>query len=463
MLHREPRSTSVARSRRIARLVGRYDLRARFPEDLNAEDGELLGGFLAKIGEGGVLVGRDTRTESQKIQASLIRGLKTAGRDAFDMGILPTPVLAFGCRLWNMMGIMVTPSHNPVGEVGIKGFSCAGEIWGNEWDLLRKGLRRGSFGGVMSSARPRQISIIHPRPQLLKSTYLEVASEYGVSDITVVVDPRGGATVDWASAALRAAGANVIALNDRHSANFFGQSPEPSLSNIATLSTRVKKESANFGVTFDGDGDRVLIVNSSGDAVPPEAVALLLRRENDEFPIIASSDVSTKLEALAKVIRAPVGARNIVQAMKNSNAKLGFELSDHYYLQEAGYASDGIGIACRIGSLHTHKGSILDNATKLFGAWNREITSVRFSNRTELIRGIASLRRDWPWAMSRWEDGYKLGGQSDGDVVFCRPSNTEPKLRVIVETESRDRTMRLSRRVLGSLHVNLGKQRRSPS
>ena len=94
MLHREPRSTSVARSRRIARLVGRYDLRARFPEDLNAEDGELLGGFLAKIGEGGVLVGRDTRTESQKIQASLIRGLKTAGRDAFDMGILPTPVLA---------------------------------------------------------------------------------------------------------------------------------------------------------------------------------------------------------------------------------------------------------------------------------------------------------------------------------------------------------------------------------
>ena len=230
------RANLSARGRHIAQLIGSYDLRARFPQDLNADDGELLGESLALLCGQRVLMGRDTRAESRKFQSSLVSGLHAAGCETFDMGILPTPVIAYGCRLWGTTGLMVTPSHNPVGEVGLKGFSSTGEIWGNEWDLLRKRLRRGLLSGTTKPTPLPPDAKIPPTAIGLKKSYLGNFGRFQKSHLRVAVDPRGGATVGWASAALRAVGASVFTVNDRHSANFFGESPEPTHSNIETLS-----------------------------------------------------------------------------------------------------------------------------------------------------------------------------------------------------------------------------------
>ena len=425
-----------AKFRELASLVGHYDLRARYPADIDEAGGELLGRVLGPFCGGRVLLGRDTRRESEALARSIASGLNQVGCRPDLMGIVPTPVLSFGARIWGIPALMVTPSHNPVGQVGVKGITPQGEIWGEEWDLVRKQLLSGRPSGKHGPATlPSGESNKRRTRNELEVAYLASVRKMGHCNLKVALDPRGGATTGWARKAMQSIGAEVVSVRDRFSPDFFGDSPEPSPENVVKLSNLILKTGADFGVTFDGDGDRAMFVDGYGRAIPPEGIAILLyaNEKPRRTPLVASPDVSHKLSRFARVTLAPVGARNVTKKMKEVGARLGIELSDHYYLREDGYVSDGIRVSCRIALAGRDGKSPLPGVQ--FPSLCRSIFSFPFPNRKALNLAIGMLTR-------RWQDSHSLhvGGillsRGTGQRIFCRASNTDSLLRIVLEADS---------------------------
>lgn len=434
----------------LSRLIGNYDLRARFPQELDEAGGEVLGNALGPLMGGSVLIGRDTRRESARIERSLAKGLREVGTHAIRVGILPTPVLAFAARQWQVPALMVTPSHNPIGEVGVKALTREGELWTNEWERLRRRLRQGSiFHKTIATLPASESEAAGCNRRALESKYIASIQDLGRSNLKVALDPRGGATAGWARRSMEAMGMSVVSIHDRYSPTFFGCSPEPSVESSKDLSNLVLDSSADFGVTFDGDGDRALFLDHNGKGVSPEAIALTLyeNQHRKVGPIVASSDASPKVRLFARVIPAAVGSRNIVDKMKKVHAGVGFELSNHFYLRDTGFVSDGITVSCKVAlALRNDVYSLKKNERKL-AIRNRVTLSQLLERRLNFQELIKALKSDRKYSWSRHVDGFLHTGQN-GELIFLRASNTELRLRIVTEdltAESRDYLLRVLR------------------
>ena len=421
----------------LARLIGHYDLRAAYPSELDEDGGEILGHVLSSYLGESVLIGRDPREESQKIAKALTSGLIRSGTKVSPLGITPTPLVAFAARRWHSPAIVVTPSHNPKGQTGLKIFDGQGRLWGKEWDRIRRELERGRRP---SSQRSRSHGIVST-PLVsragLERGYLAAVRKLRAADLKVAVDSRGGAVSGWATKALKAMGLEVVAIHDQPSPTFYGASPEPTPENIGELRNLVRTTSSNIGVSFDGDGDRILIVDERGEVSPPEAAALLLYRELEkgEHPLVASSDCSPKLIRLAPLVQAAVGSRNIIERMHEVSSQVGVELSNHYYLREVNFASDGIWVACRLSS-------ILCRENLALGRWTSDLRlpvrcqmSLRLRHGSDATTLVTELKRLWGDNWAPFHDGV-VWNRARGERIFIRQSNTEPTVRFVFEGSS---------------------------
>jgi phosphoglucosamine mutase len=254
--------------------------------------------------EGQVVVGSDYRTTSAELKATVLAGLLGGGVDVVDAGIVPTPVLAFGVRaMCANAGIMVTASHNPPEDNGVKCYSHEGrEYIPEEEQILEQFIAQCQFTDVAWDRVGTQIIA----PDFVDTYAQRILERVGSlrRKLKVVVDCANGTTYNLTPLILSKLGCEVISLNAHPDGRFPGRPAEPSPENLITACNLVRGLKADLGIAHDGDGDRLAVIDEKGRYVNNDTVlaffARLLLAENGPGRIITSVDTSSRIYVVAR-------------------------------------------------------------------------------------------------------------------------------------------------------------------
>jgi phosphomannomutase/phosphoglucomutase len=324
-----------------------YDIRGVVGETLNEETayeiGRAVGSEAYFRGEQTVVVGRDGRLSSPELAEQLIRGLKATGRDVKDVGLVPTPILYFAAQyLGSSSGVMITGSHNPAVYNGFKIVLGGETLSGEAIQSLRQRIEKGDLltgeGTVEAVAvLPDYIERIKSDIQLLRS-------------LKLVIDCGNGAAGIAAPDLFRQLGCEVVELFCDVDGNFPNHHPDPGQpENLSALINAVQSEGAELGLAFDGDGDRLGVVNAQGAVIWPDRLLMLLAIDvlsrNPGAQIIYDVKCSRHLaEVISNHGGEPVmwatGHSLIKAKMKETGALLAGEMSGHIFYRERWFGFD---------------------------------------------------------------------------------------------------------------------------
>jgi phosphoglucosamine mutase len=391
-------------------------------------------GFAAAMAQerkGIALIGRDTRFSGASLEAAIARGLRAGGMEPVSLGVIPTPAVAHAVRTDGAaLGVVITASHNPAADNGIKFFGPGGQKLSDEEEerieqLLPAHVPEGKVDlplGMNENARTRYLAAALAGWQPCDA----------LRGWKIVVDTANGATCATTPAALRGLQAEVIGIADAPdgrniNAGVGSEHPEP-------LAARVKREGARLGIAHDGDGDRCILCDENGDVLDGDEILTLLALHalaRGELPnrtlvvtVQSNLGVDAALQAAGgRVVRTAVGDRYVIQGMRAAGATLGGESSGHIICSDVSPTGDGLVAALKVIAVMRATGeplSVLRRALKKFPQLSRSLT-VRekkpFSDLPALTQAIAALEME-------------LGSQGR---VLVRWSGTEPKLRLLVE------------------------------
>jgi len=255
-----------------------YDIRGVAEKDLSNETVELLGKafgtYVKESGSGKVLVGRDNRLSSYRLRDAIIRGLLAAGCDVADIGLVVTPMLYYARVHFGIDGgVMITGSHNPPDENGFKLALGNGTIYGDEIQKLKDIIISGNF--TSGQGRLEKLDVVPPYFAMLKDKI-----QLGPRKLKVAVDCGNGTASLFALQILEAWGCEVIPLYCESDGSFPNHQPDPvKTSNLAELSKAVMEKGADAGLAFDGDADRIGVVDESGGIIWGDLLMCLYWRE----------------------------------------------------------------------------------------------------------------------------------------------------------------------------------------
>jgi phosphomannomutase/phosphoglucomutase len=332
-----------------AEIFRAYDIRGIVEEGLSADIvrqiGRAIGAEAYERGQQTVVVGRDGRNSGPEFQQALTEGLLETGRDVIDVGQVPTPVLYFATHYLNTgCGVMVTGSHNPPEYNGLKIMLGGETLFGDDIQALRMRAETGEFpsgkGGLQS------MEVID---EYVRRVCEDVPVALGNS-FRVVVDCGNGVAGDVAPKLLRALGHDVVELYCEVDGNFPNHHPDPSdPANLTNLIGTVKLEKADLGFAFDGDGDRLGIVDPSGRIIWADMQMMLFAKDvlsrNPGADIVFDVKCSNRLAKVIKQLGGkPVmwrtGHSYIKSKLKESGAPLAGEMSGHIFFQDRWYGFD---------------------------------------------------------------------------------------------------------------------------
>lgn len=334
-----------------------YDIRGVADEQLTEAFAQRLGQALAaRVQENGghkVVVGQDVRHSSPRLLRKLVEGLTRGGCDVVELGMVPTPLVYFGEQALSADGaVMVTGSHNPAGENGFK-IVIGGQVLA---------------GDALAELRAPMASHMEPAARQGSVRSEDVATEYVgrvVEDVSlsrplrVVVDAGNGSAGPMALQLLEALGCDVIPLFCEPDGSFPHHHPDPSRpENLAQLMLEVQAKEADVGLAFDGDGDRLGVVDSAGQHIWPDRVLMLLARDvltrhpggDILYDVKCSRHVGRfVLASGGRPIMSPSGHARMRTRMAETSALLGGEFSGHFFIRERWYGfDDGLYAAARL-------------------------------------------------------------------------------------------------------------------
>ena len=318
-----------------------YDIRGEVGKTLNEEIvyalGRAIGSEAYSRGEQKVLVARDGRVSSPQLHNALVQGLISSGRDVIDLGMAPTPVLYFATGALKIRsGVMLTGSHNPPQHNGLKIVLAGETLYGRDIKALYTRIQDNDF--LSGKGRKKDLDF--------EQSYLEkVVSDINLDKpLKVAVDCGNGVTGNLLPRLLQALGCEVLALHTEVDGNFPNHHPDPNkAANLQDLIEMVKSESADLGIAFDGDGDRLGVVDSSGKIIWTDRVMMLLAADvlsrNSGAEIIFDVKCSRYLVDVIKQNQGvPVmwktGHSLMKAKMRESGALFGGEGSGHIYIKE---------------------------------------------------------------------------------------------------------------------------------
>ncbi len=324
-----------------------YDIRGVVGESLTPEAayeiGRAIGSEAYFRGEQSIVVGRDGRLSSPDLAEALIRGLKATGRDVKDVGLVPTPVLYFAAQyLGSASGVMVTGSHNPADYNGFKIVLGGETLAGDAVQALRERIETGDM--LTGAGAVETIEVLPDYIERIKSDIQLL------QPLKLVVDCGNGAAGIAAPALFRQLGCEVVELFCDIDGNFPNHHPDPGKpENLSALIQAVQSEGAGLGLAFDGDGDRLGVVTSTGEIVWPDRLLMLLAIDvlsrNPGAQVIYDVKCSRHL---AEVISSHGGeplmwatGHSIIKArMKETGALLAGEMSGHIFFKERWFGFD---------------------------------------------------------------------------------------------------------------------------
>jgi phosphoglucosamine mutase len=432
-----------------ARIFGTDGVRGVANADLTPELAFRIGRAGAAVlardapGSAPILVGRDTRLSGTMLEAAVTAGITSTGRDTVSLGVLPTPGVARLTVLCDAAaGVMISASHNPIEDNGVKFFGADGFKLSDEWENAIEAAVRDDA----ALPRPTHAGVgIARTDHQLAERYFEalVAGRPDLSALTVVVDAAFGAAYLVGPRAFAALGARVEPLHaadDGSRINVACGSTDLSalVARVLELS-RADPAAQVLGVAFDGDADRALFVDESGATVDGDRVMLVLAREKKKLGRLRGDTVvgtvmsNIGLErALAAegigLVRAAVGDRYVLEAMRAGGYSFGGEQSGHIIDLDRNTTGDGPGTAVELLSVVARAGRSLRELASALRVAPQILVNVRTPHKGVLDDG--SVRA----AIER--AAAELGARGR---ILVRASGTEPLIRVMIEGDDAER------------------------
>lgn len=326
-----------------------YDIRGVVGDNLDAaivrQIGMAIGAEAIKKGQKGIVVGRDGRNSSEELTAALIEGLRATGADAIDIGMVPTPLLYFATHhLETDSGVMVTGSHNGPEYNGLKIVLDGETLSGDAIQAIRKRIEEGDMPAGQGGLQTAEITADY-----IRRATEDIPVALGGA-FKVVVDCGNGVAGMIAPQLYRALGHDVEELYCEVDGNFPNHHPDPGQpENLHDLIEKVKETGADIGLAFDGDGDRLGVVDGDGNIIWPDRQMMLFARDvlsrNAGKPIIFDVKCSRYLKAIiemngGKPVMWKTGHSLIKSKMQETGAPLAGEMSGHIFFRERWYGFD---------------------------------------------------------------------------------------------------------------------------
>ncbi|MGF1738157.1 phosphoglucosamine mutase [Photobacterium satsumensis] len=414
----------------IRGLVGKAPITPDFVLKL----GWAAGRVLSQQGTKKVIIGKDTRISGYMLESALEAGLAAAGLQAAFTGPMPTPAVAYLTRTFRAeAGIVISASHNPYYDNGIKFFSSEGTKLPDEVELAIEAEMDKPLTCVESAMLGKAYRINDAAGRYIEFCKGTFPSKYDLSGYKIVVDCAHGATYHIAPSVFKELGAEVITIGCEP--NGTNINDKVGATDVAALQAKVLEEKANFGIALDGDGDRVIMVDEEGNKVDGDQIAYIiardaLRRGELKGGVVGTLMTNLGMENALKnlgipFVRAKVGDRYVMEELKSHGWLIGAENSGHVILLDKVTTGDGIVaglqvMASIVGSKMTLK-ELADGMTM----YPQVLENVRFEGDSNPLESDAVLA-----ATAAVE--AKLG---DKGRVLLRKSGTEPLIRVMVEGE----------------------------
>ena len=443
----------------MTKLFGTSGMRGIPNVDFTSEQVMKLGLALAYLTHGDKLaIGYDTRLTNSWMSCLLSAGMLAGGAEVNNFGLIPTPVLAFLTSKTNCKaGAMITASHNPPEYNGVKIFDRDGMPFNHKLeekieDLMETNLER------VDSTEIRNVNWIN-----YSDRYAEMVKESVTlkRKLNVVIDPGCGAAYFLGPNLFRELGCKVLTINAQPDGFFPGRKPEPTPESLNLLSKMVAETKANIGVAYDGDADRMALVDERGKFVSMDQLiaaygarlASLKNKKKIVVPIDASMCIEESIEAVGgNVIRTAVGDVNVAESVVKNNAVLGAEASGAWINPDYSLCPDGIlSSLLVIAEVSSQKGD--SSLSKFVSLVHRYPILRNKINCPKNLRSVVmdSLQSELFNLMSEKSDIQKIDGirvASKEEWILIRPSGTEPALRITVETKSVEKTKSLMKEVI---------------
>ena len=381
-----------------------------------------------------VIIGKDTRISNYMFEAALEAGLVAAGVDVELMGPMPTPAVSHMTRsLRADGGIVISASHNPHHDNGIKFFSAEGEKLDDATEQAIEAALEHPFRTVASEQLGKAVRTRDAIGRYVEACKNSVSRQFDLDGMRIVVDCANGATYQVGPIVLRELGARVEAIGVEP--NGLNINDKVGSTHPETLAARVRASGADLGIAFDGDGDRVLFVDGDGTVVDGDGLVYILandwrRTGRLRGPVVGTLMTNFGLEqAFAKAgirfLRAKVGDRYVHQALLEHDGILGGETSGHLLCLDRATTGDGIISALQVLEVLRRRGVSLQDALHGFGKVPQKTINVRYAGGAKPADAPAVQT-----ALAQAQAAVQGRGRA-----FLRPSGTEPVVRVTVEAD----------------------------
>lgn len=393
------------------------------------------------------LVGRDPRASGEMLEGAVTAGLTSAGADVLRVGVLPTPAVAYLVQETGAdLGVMISASHNPMPDNGVKLFAAGGYKLPDavEDEIAGRLDERGDRPIGKQVGRVRDVADAVPR----YVRHLLAAIPQPLAGLRVVVDCANGAAAAAAPEAYRAAGADVIALNA--SPDGLNINEGVGSTHIDGLRGAVTEYGADLGIAHDGDADRCLAVDATGEVVDGDQIMAVLavamkeagELADDTLVVTVMSNLGLHLamrDQGVKLRTTAVGDRYVVEELRAGGFSLGGEQSGHVLLPTYATTGDGLLTALRLMGRMAETGKSLSSLASVMRRLPQVLVNVRVADKHSAVRATDVLE-----AVSGAE--AELG---DNGRILLRPSGTEQLVRVMVEAPGEEVARRVADRLAG--------------
>ncbi|MDS1269921.1 phosphoglucosamine mutase [Lipingzhangella sp. LS1_29] len=437
------------------RLFGTDGVRGRAGDDLTAALAlELSVAAATELGGGSVdpaqrpcaVVGRDPRASGEYLEAAVVAGLASAGVDVVRLGVLPTPAVAYLTDALNAdLGVMLSASHNPAPDNGIKFFSRGGHKLPDEVEDAIEARVGKPAPRITGAAVGRVTEAKDAIERYVR--HVNTASTQSLDGLRIVVDCAHGAASTVAPEVFRRAGADVVEIGtapDGHNIN-----AECGSTAVEAVASAVVEHRADAGLAFDGDADRCLAVTADGSVVDGDQILAILAGQlhargqlvDDTVVVTVMSNLGLRIAMRQQgisVVETAVGDRYVLEAMRAGSYSLGGEQSGHVVLLDHATTGDGV-----------LTGLFLLAAVAAEGRSLGELSSGCMTRLPQVlvnVRDVDKARVDSTPAVASAvaEEEAALGAEGR---VLLRPSGTEPKVRVMVEAPTEERAQAAAERL----------------
>ncbi|TSJ88720.1 phosphoglucosamine mutase [Gilliamella apicola] len=426
--------------------VGEYPITPDFALKL----GWAAGRVLAKDGVKKVIIGKDTRISGYMLESALEAGFASAGVAAAFTGPMPTPAIAYLTRTFRAdAGVVISASHNPFYDNGIKFFSNEGRKLDDAIELEIEAQLEKEIDCVESKQLGRASRITDAAGRYIEFCKSTFDHDLSLSGLKIVVDCANGATYHIAPKVLRELGAEVIKIGcDPDGVNI---NENCGATDVKALTERVINEKADLGFSLDGDGDRIIMVDHKGNKIDGDLIIYIIAREALRQGQLKGGVVGTLMSNMGleialknlgiPFVRAKVGDRYVLEMLVEKNWRLGAENSGHVLLLDKTTTGDGIVAGLQVLAAMVRNDMSLADLCSGMTMLPQVLINVRFSGKHDPL-----TNPEVKSAIEQAEQQLVNNGR-----VLIRKSGTEPLIRVMVEGSNQSQVQQLAEQIANAV------------